>query len=58
MKLENAKDLNTFLDFFKQYGDDLVELARLSGDRQNVYCFLLFLFYFLPMISKKIFIRI
>jgi hypothetical protein len=36
MKLENSTDLNTFLDFFKQYGDDLVELARLSGDRQNV----------------------
>ncbi len=39
MKLENATDLNSFLDFFKQYGDDLVELARLSGDRQNVIFF-------------------
>ena len=36
MKLENATDLNNFIDFFKQYGDDLVELAKLSGDRQNV----------------------
>ena len=35
-KLETASDLNNFLAFFTKYGDDLVELARLSGERQNV----------------------
>jgi hypothetical protein len=34
-KLENVIDVNSFMTLFKQYGVELVELAYLSGERQN-----------------------
>jgi len=35
IKLENVFDLSNFLNLFTQYGDDLIELAHLSGERQK-----------------------
>jgi hypothetical protein len=35
-KLENVVDFWSFVEFFTQYGQDLVDLAHLSGERQNV----------------------
>ena len=39
-KLESVVDFWSFVNFFTQYGNDLVELAHLSGERQNVKHFL------------------
>ena len=38
-RLKELEGVNTFTDFvqaFSQFGSDMVELAHLSGDRQNV----------------------
>lgn len=35
-KLENVIDFYSFISLFSQYGADLIELAHLSGERQNV----------------------
>jgi hypothetical protein len=35
IKLESVFDLSNFLSLFTQYGDDLIELAHLSGERQK-----------------------
>ena len=38
-RLKQLENVNTFTDFvqaFSQFGSDMVELAHLSGDRQNV----------------------
>ena len=38
-RLKQLETVNTFTDFvqaFSQFGSDMVELAHLSGDRQNV----------------------
>lgn len=38
-RLKELENVNTFTDFvqaFSQFGSDMVELAHLSGDRQNV----------------------
>ena len=38
-RLKQLETVNTFTDFvqaFSQFGSDMVELAQLSGDRQNV----------------------
>ncbi len=35
-KLESVVDFWSFVSFFTQYGNDLIELAHLSGERQNV----------------------
>ncbi len=35
-KLENVIDFWNFVNFFTQYGTDLIELAHLTGERQNV----------------------
>ena len=38
-RLKELETVNTFTDFvqaFSQFGSDMVELAHLSGDRQNV----------------------
>ena len=38
-RLKELEDVNTFTDFvqaFSEFGADMVELAHLSGDRQNV----------------------
>lgn len=36
IKLENVVDFWNFINFFTEYGSDLIELAHLSGERQNV----------------------
>ena len=38
-RLKELENVNTFTDFvqaFSQFGSDMVKLAYLSGDRQNV----------------------
>lgn len=35
-KLENCYDIYSFVNLFSQYGADLIDLAHLSGERQNV----------------------
>ena len=35
-QLENVIDFWNFVRLFTQYGTDLIELAHLSGERQNV----------------------
>ena len=40
-RLEELEGVSTFTDFvqaFSQFGSDMVDLAHLSGDRQNVSC--------------------
>ena len=39
-KLEGVNDFFYFVNTFTQYGNDLIELAQLSGERQNVIKFL------------------
>lgn len=44
-RLKELENVNTFTDFvqaFSQFGSDMVELAHLSGDRQNVGILYLF----------------
>lgn len=36
-KLENCCHIYTFVNLFSQYGTDLIDLAHLSGERQNVF---------------------
>ena len=41
-RLEELESVSTFTDFvqaFSQFGSDMVDLAHLSGDRQNVSLF-------------------
>lgn len=58
-KLEYAIDLDSFLKLFTQYGADLIELAQLSGERQNVKrdislsCLSFILFYYGYIIDPK-----
>lgn len=35
-KLQNVVDFWNFINLFTEYGSDLIELAHLSGERQNV----------------------
>lgn len=50
-KLEYVIDFDSFLSLFTQYGADLIELAHLSGERQNVH-FLKLFFLLLLLIIK------
>ena len=36
VKIENVSSFTDFVKAFSQFGNEMVELAHLSGDRQNV----------------------
>lgn len=55
--LENVIDLYSFINLFTQYGADLIELAHLSGERQNVFNFYILNFFIFNLILNYILIK-